>query len=271
MNGLGGDFWSTVDAGGRFVYKQLTGDGSIIARVDRLDSVDPWSKAGVMIRGNLEAISSWADVFWAGEYGVRFQARLSQGATATSDTELGPPADQVALRAPVWVKLERTGNDFKGYYSLDGKTWTALAWNPRTISMNATVYIGLAVTPHNTAGAVTQAELSGIETTGNVTGSWQSASIGVEQPAGNLPDTLYVTLEDKDGQKATAINSDPYAVAAGAWTPWDIPLSTFTSGGVKTDSIQKMIIGVGDKAKPASGATGLLYIDDISYGRPASQ
>ena len=84
-----------------------------------------------------------------------------------------------------------------------------------------------------------------------------------------MPDTLYVTLEDSGGRKATVVNTDPYAVAAGVWTPWSIPLSTFTSGGVKTNSIKKMTIGVGDSAKPASKATGLIYIDDIAYGRPA--
>jgi hypothetical protein len=172
----------------------------------------------------------------------------------------------VAQRAPVWVKLERKGDQFNGYYSVDGTTWTALAWNPRTIAMSASVYIGLAVTPHNTAGGVTQAELSGIATTGNVTGEWQSASIGVEQPAGNVPDRLYVTLGDSSGRKATVAHADPYAVNAGVFTAWNIPLSTFSSAGVKTDRITKMTIGVGDSSKPASDATGLLYIDDIGFG-----
>jgi len=269
MNGLGTDIYGTTDQG-RFVYKQLTGDGSIIARVDRLDNTNAWAKAGVMIRGNLDAIGSWAYIMWAGENGVRFQARTSQGTAATSDTELGPPAEQVALRAPVWVKLERTGDAFKGYYSTDGTTWTALAWNPRTITMNANVYIGLAVTSH-TATAATQAEFSGVATTGNVTGEWQSVSLGVEQPAGNVPDTLYVTLEDSGGRKATVTHSNPSAVSLGAWMPWDIPLSDFSSAGVKLDGIKKMTIGVGDAAKPASGATGLLYIDDIRVNQMAQQ
>ncbi len=269
MSGIGADIYSTTDRG-RFVYKQLTGDGTILARVDHLDNTNEWAKAGVMIRTSLDPSSAWAYVLWAGENGVRFQMRPTIAGAGASDTEIGPPADQVALRTPVWVKLERTGNDFKGYYSLDGKAWTPLAWNPRTITMNASVYIGLAVTSHSTTVAA-QAEFSGVVTTGNVTGEWQSEALSVEQPAGNLLDTLYLTLEDSSSHKATVVNPDPYAVAAGAWTPWSIPLSTFTSAGVKTDSIKKMIIGVGDKAKPASGATGLIYIDDIGYGRPASQ
>jgi hypothetical protein len=269
MSGTGTDIYGTSDQG-RFVYKQLTGDGSIIARIDRLDNTNAWAKAGVMIRGNLEAIGSWAYILYGGENGVRFQARLSQGATATSDTELGPPAEQIALRAPIWVKAERKGDQFNGYYSTDGTTWTALAWNPRTISMNSSAYIGLAVTSHAT-GAVAQAEFSGVTTTGTVTGQWESVSLGVEQTAGNLPDPLYVTLEDSGGRKATVTHADPSAANIGAWTPWSIPLSTFSSAGVKIDSIKKMSIGIGDKVKPASGATGLLYIDDIRVVKPVSQ
>ncbi len=269
MNGVGGDIYSTTDQG-RFVYKQLTGDGSIIARVDRLDNTDPWAKAGVMIRQGLDASAPWAYVLWAGENGVRFQMRATISGAGDSDTPLATP-EQIALRTPAWIKLERKGDQFNGYYATDseGKAWTPMVWNPRTIVMNAGVYIGLAVTSH-AAGVVTQAELSNIAITGNVTGEWQSVSLGIDQPAGNLPDTLYVTLEDSSGHTATAVNPDPYAVGAGTWTPWSIPLSTFSSAGVKTSSIKRLVIGIGDKAKPASKATGLLYLDDIGYGRSAA-
>lgn len=42
-----------------------------------------------------------------------------------------------------------------------------------------------------------------------------------------------------------------------------------TQSGVKLNSIKKMSIGVGDKTKTASGAIGILYIDDIAFGHPA--
>jgi hypothetical protein len=270
MNGTGTDIWGTADQG-RFVYKQLTGDGTIIARVDRLDNTNEWAKAGVMIRNSPDAASSWALIVFSSLHGAHFQARLTTGGTAVSDTTLTLPAEQTGTQIPTWVKLERRGDQFYGYYATGETvaTWTPIPWNPQTIPMNSTVGIGLAVTSH-AAGAVTQAEFSGIETTGDVTGSWQSVSLGVDQPAGNLPDTLYVRLED-GSHTATAVNSDSLAVGAGVWTQWSIPLSTFTSAGVQVDKITKMVIGVGDKTKPASGATGLIYIDDIGFGRSASQ
>jgi len=269
MNGVGTDIWGTADQG-RFVYKSLTGDGTIVARVDSLVNTDAWAKAGVMIRQTLEANSSWAFILASPGNGVHFQARLTSGGSATSDTTLTTlPAEQTSAQIPVWVKLERKGDQFNGYYATGETvtTWTPIPWNPQTITMAGTLYIGLAATSH-AAGVVTQAEFSNVVTTGNVTGQWQSVSLGIEQPVGNMPDTLYLTVEDTSGRKATVVNTDPYAINAGAWTPWNIPLSAFTSAGVKTDSIKKMAIGIGDTTKPASGAAGLLYIDDIGYGRP---
>jgi hypothetical protein len=268
MNGMGSDIYSAADQG-RFVYKQLTGNGTIIARVDRLDNTNEWAKVGVMIRNTLDPSSTWAYVLWAGTYGVRFQTRPTLGGAGASDTPIAT-ADQTAVRIPAWIKLERKGDQFFGYYATGETvtTWTPMVWNPQTITMNADVYIGLAVTSH-AAAAVTQAELSGVETTGTVTGSWQSVSLGVEQPVGNLPDTFYVRLEDNGGHKATVVNTDSLAVGAGVWTQWSIPLSTLTSGGVQVDKITKMVLGVGDKDKPASKATGLIYIDDIGFGKPA--
>jgi hypothetical protein len=53
------------------------------------------------------------------------------------------------------------------------------------------------------------------------------------------------------------------------WQQWKIPLSEFTSAGVKMNAVKTMTIGVGNKATPAAGGTGRLYIDDVGYGRPA--
>ncbi|MBN1361807.1 MAG: CBM9 family sugar-binding protein, partial [Sedimentisphaerales bacterium] len=52
MNGTGADIVDTTDQF-RFAYKQLTGNGSITVRVDRIDNTHEWAKAGVMIRSGL--------------------------------------------------------------------------------------------------------------------------------------------------------------------------------------------------------------------------
>jgi hypothetical protein len=88
---------------------------------------------------------------------------------------------------------------------------------------------------------------------------------------GNTPDLLYVTVQDSGNRTATAIHPDPLIVTTGQWTPWSIPLSVFTSEGVRADNIKKLIIGVGDRTQSTPGGAGLLYIDSVSFGRPASQ
>ena len=108
MNGVGTDIYGTADQG-RFVYKQLAGDGTIIARVDSLTNTNVWAKAGVMIRQTLEAGSPWALSLASPGNGAHFQARLTNGGGATSDTALTLPATQTTAQIPLWVKLETKG------------------------------------------------------------------------------------------------------------------------------------------------------------------
>ncbi len=49
--------------------------------------------------------------------------------------------------APYWVKLTRSGNTFTGYSSPDGVAWTLVQID--TITMSASVYVGLPLTSHN--------------------------------------------------------------------------------------------------------------------------
>ena len=59
-----------------------------------------------------------------------------------------PSAISVGLAAPYWLKLQRTGNVFTPYHSLDGITWTQTA-APVTLSLPTTCYVGFAATAHN--------------------------------------------------------------------------------------------------------------------------
>jgi hypothetical protein len=64
---------------------------------------------------------------------------------------------------------------------------------------------------------------------------------------------------------------DAQATLALDWQPWRIPLREFDSAGVDLAAVQKMYIGVGDPANPTAGTVGLLFIDDIGFGRPAAR
>ena len=95
-----------------------------------------------------------------------------------------------------------------------------------------------------------------------------SHNIGIES---NVPDGLYVVLQDSAGNSAVIKHPDPAATTIGSWTEWDIPLIDFSSAtgtGVNLQAIKSMVIGVGDRTNPQRGGAGTLYIDDIGLRLP---
>ncbi|MCX5646231.1 MAG: discoidin domain-containing protein [Phycisphaerae bacterium] len=90
---------------------------------------------------------------------------------------------------------------------------------------------------------------------------------GVAPAAGSSGQGLYVTVKDSSGKSKTVAHPDAAAAAKTGWQQWKIPLSEFTSAGVKMNAVKMMTIGVGNRASPTKGGTGILYIDDIAYGR----
>ncbi|OHB68890.1 MAG: hypothetical protein A2Y77_04935 [Planctomycetes bacterium RBG_13_62_9] len=261
MSASGADIWGTADQF-RFAYKRLSGNGSIVVKVESVANTNVWAKAGVMIRESLEAGSTFAYVVGTPGSGVSFGWRQTTSSTCGSATQAG-------LVTPQWVKLTRTGNAFTAQYSADGKTWTDIknadgAATSTTIVMAANVYVGLCVTSHN-AAAVTTAQFSGAAITGGVNGQWQTAEIGVDHP-GNSPDSLYLAVEDSAGKTTVVTNPDPGAVNVIAWTQWKVPLGSLT--GVNLSKVKRMYIGVGDRKNPVAAGSGRIYIDDIWLTKP---
>ncbi|MCU0915410.1 MAG: discoidin domain-containing protein [Planctomycetes bacterium] len=268
-SGGGADIWGTSDQF-RFACQQLSGDGSVVARVHSIVNTNAWAKAGVMIRDRLESASAYAFMFPTPEGRRAFQYRTNVGSSATSaHTNAG------AVTLPLWLKVERKGSNFTGYYSRDGKTWTvnqpdsantgSEGSNPVQITMMGDVYIGLAVTSHN-SGMPTIAKFSDVSFTGAVTGPWRVEAIGVEQP-GNDAAPLYVAVEDYAGHVQSLTHPDPAAVQGIDWQKWMIPFGDLQ--GVNLARVQKLTIGVGDRNKPTTGGQGVIYLDDVGVGHPA--
>jgi len=260
MNAVGEDIWDSADEF-RFAYKSLSGDGAVVARVDSLLNSDPWAKAGVMIRESLEPGSKHAMVVVTPGNGVSFQRRP----TADADSE---NSDAAGIAAPHWVRLTRAGNIFTAQQSADGTAWVDVAAAPVEIPMAANVHVGLALTSHNPAIS-TGAEFSEVSMTGEVAGQWQIAEIGVAQPQGNSAEALYMALEDTAGTVKIVRHPDAIATARPGWRQWRIPLSEFQSAGVRTDRITTISIGVGDRENPTAGGRGVVFLDDVGFGKPA--
>jgi hypothetical protein len=93
------------------------------------------------------------------------------------------------------------------------------------------------------------------------------ADIGGENPA-NDPDQLYVTVADTAGKSKTIVHPNAAATCISDWTQWRIPLADFT--GVNMAGVKKIVIGVGNRSNPKAGGGGMLFIDDVQFGRPVT-
>jgi hypothetical protein len=264
ITATGWDIAGTADAF-HFAYMTLNGVGTIEAQVLSVDDTDQWAKAGVMIRETLDAGSKFAAVYITPGMGCRFQMRSDTDIDVTSDTSIAT-AEQIAITAPYWVKLERgVAGNFKAYYSSNGTTWQAMAWNPQNISMSNNVYIGLALTAHN-ASATCEAQYSNVRTTGTVGSQWTSQDIGIES---NSPDQLYVAVSNAAGTPAVVVHDDANAATSDIWTEWVIPLQVFADHGAVLTNVDRIAIGLGTKGNMTTpGGSGKMYFDDIRLYRP---
>ena len=267
----GEDIWNESDQF-HYAFRQLTGVGSIIAKVESVENTDPWAKAGVMIRETLDPGSKFAAVYitptnddGTPTNGCRFQIRVDTDGSASSDsspTMVATP-EQRAITAPYWIKLERdiSGN-FRGYYSSDGVNFQSMVLRPN-ISMGSNIYIGLALTSHD-AALTCEAVFSGIQTTGTVTGQWQSQDIGISS---NSAESMYITIGNSTGTPAIVYHDDPAATQIDTWTEWVIDLNELAEQGVNLTDVYYISIGLGNRDNPQPGGSGKMFFDDIRlYG-----
>jgi len=254
MTGSGADIWDQADEF-HFAYKMLTGAGSIVAKVESVDNTHIFAKAGVMIRESLEPNSKYAFVCVSPASGVAFQYRLNVDTDADGTTEAG-------ITAPYWVKLERSiSGNFTASISANGSTWVAVVNSkPQNISMNATVYVGLALTSRDDALSCT-AKFSNVQIVGTVGTQWANQDIGITT---NAAEPLYVAISNTSGSAAVVVYDDPAASQIATWTEWVIPLQAFADQGINLTNVDRIAIGLGTKGNMSvPGGAGKLFIDDI--------
>jgi ABC-type transport system involved in multi-copper enzyme maturation permease subunit len=187
-----------------FVRQPLTGNGSITARVTSFTGVEaqgapgsttaglqPWSKAGVIIKASTKQGSAYAAMTVTGSHGVRMQYDFTQDIA-------GMPGN-VSAAHPRWLRLIRSGDTITGYDSADGTHWTEVG-TAELGGLPSTVQVGLFATspqyghlttsfgggtgnfgPTLATGVFDHVGVSG----GRHSGSWTGATIG--SPAGFGP------------------------------------------------------------------------------------
>jgi len=120
-----------------FVRQPLAGNGSITVRVTSLTGlystsggfasdqnptagmtpgVQPWSKAGIIVKASTRQGTAYAAMMVTGSHGVRMQWDFTHDVAGLTG--------KVSAAAPRWLRLTRSGDTITGYDSADGAHWT---------------------------------------------------------------------------------------------------------------------------------------------------
>jgi F5/8 type C domain-containing protein/type IX secretion system substrate protein/fibronectin type III domain protein len=144
LKGSGTDIGGTSDAF-QFAFNNLNGDQEISAQVLTQDATNAANKAGLMIRDSVSNTSRFAFIALTSSNGAIFEYRNSPGGAATIVTVPG-------IKAPYWLKLDKSGTKYSAYISATGATnsWTQVGSTTDVgFGGSAPVYIGMAVTSAN--------------------------------------------------------------------------------------------------------------------------
>jgi M6 family metalloprotease-like protein len=223
----GHDIWGNSDQF-HYVYRAISGDVTMVAKVSYLNRINQWSKAGIMIRESLQPNAAYSMLMYTPRNHVRVQQRASTGAYAIDNPDGISSLHFYTLYR--WLKVTRIGNTIYSYASRDQVNWVLMG--QEEIALGANVYIGLAVTGVNgTAPAL--AEFEEISLTYHNT----PPSVSIATPAHNenflAPATVNISANasDADGSvthvefylDSTLVNTD-YT------TPYSYTLSNVSAG-----------------------------------------
>jgi uncharacterized delta-60 repeat protein len=157
----GTDIWNPQD-GFHFIHQQITGDFDVRVRVESLEPVNRWTKAGLMARESLASDSRNLAVVVEPPAvptrdsqfgGVGADTYAAQGRMTRGGTTILWTRDGAALTGPpypnAWLRLQRQGAVFRAYRGSDGARWTLIG--ETTQNLPSTLYVGLGTTSHNNA------------------------------------------------------------------------------------------------------------------------
>lgn len=130
----------------QFAYQAFSGDGQIIARINRLEETHEHAKAGVMFRESLSSNSKHAMLVFSRDEEINFQYRSNTGGN-TSNEDHTNGGNQ---HPPRWLKLVKWGQTMMAYYAIGAShndNWIFLG--QVNLPMNNNIYVGLCATSHN--------------------------------------------------------------------------------------------------------------------------
>ncbi len=218
-----------------FVRQPLTGNGSITVRVTSLTGrygggagpansqgpvaggrtgVQPWSKAGIIVKDGTRQGSPYAAMMVTGGHGVRMQGNFTQ--------DLAGLPGAVSAASPRWLRLARSGDTVTGYDSAEGIHWdkvgtVTLAGLPSTVQVGlfatSPAYQNLSQFFGGTTGQIGPSLATGVfdhvSLRGPRPGSWSGVNVGNQGAFG--PQTGQVETFRQGGGRFTVTGSGDIA------------------------------------------------------------
>jgi ABC-type transport system involved in multi-copper enzyme maturation permease subunit len=179
-----------------FVRQPLTGNGSLTVRVTSLTGqyqlqnfagpatatglttgIQPWSKAGIIIKQDTKEGSGYAAMMVTGQHGVRMQYNYTG--------DIAGLTGHVSASSPRWLRLTRSGDVITGYDSADGSHWTKVG-TVQLAGLPATVQAGLFVASpvYFQGNFASYGQSGGSDLPSVATGVFDDVSLRGGQPAG---------------------------------------------------------------------------------------
>ncbi|WP_280812569.1 alginate lyase family protein [Variovorax boronicumulans] len=258
--GGGYGIWGALDSG-HFAYKALTGNGTIIAKVESLENTHSSAVAGVMMRTSLEpgAPRAWMAINYKGE-ALQNMTKLAVYGNSNYANKALTNGRTVLIK---WVKLERVGNIITGYISADGTNWAATDVGRINAPVPDTIYVGLVVS--SVTGKPNNSVFSNVQVTG---GDGGAPGVVPAAPAMLLasPGDGAVPLRWQASFGATGytigrseFSGGPYeAIASG------VTGSSYTDTSVTNGTTYYYTV----TATNSAGASGRSPEDNVAPGRP---
>lgn len=140
VTGAGRDIYGNINEF-HFVYGTARAPVRIEGRVDKLDGVHEFSKAGLTIRGGLDEDAPFGYVGASESHGSEVNWRLSTDGNTTSDQfEERPLAFQ-------WYRIDYVDDEMTCYLSENGEEWHPIS--QRSIDLGDEVLVGMLVCSHD--------------------------------------------------------------------------------------------------------------------------
>ncbi len=214
-----------------FAHQPVTGNGTITAAVTSLTGqalvgsnqlapagLEPWSKAGIILKESTAQGSAYAAMMVTGSHGARMQWDYVNDTAGLTGS--------VSASAPRWLRLVRDGRTITGYDSADGTHWT-LVGAATLPGLTSTVQAGLFA-----AGSVSDTGES-IRATGvfrHIGLSWPAAGWTGTNIGGPNAVPVPGTLRHSAGTLTVASFGDISPAAGGAYMGSGQPIQDVLAG-----------------------------------------